>query len=155
MSVGPEAFRASLRKFASGITIVTVALGDALYGMTCTSFASVSLDPPLVLVCLENDSHTLNAVTQARSFAVSVLGEAHEDLARAFSTPGTKPFHLLGGRAEDGAPMADEPPAWLECSVEKIFEAGDHHVVLGLVEACGTNGNKPLLYFDRRYHRLR
>lgn len=154
MSVGPEAFRESLRKFASGITIVTVALDDDFFGMTCTSFASVSLEPPLVLVCLENDSHTLNAVTQARSFAVSILSDEHEHLARAFATPGDKPFHLLRRRASDGAPMADDPPAWLECAVDKIIEAGDHHVVLGLVESCGTDGRDPLLYFDRHYRHL-
>ena len=130
MSVTSEAFRSTLRLFASGITIVASHADGAPHGMTCTSFASVSLEPPLVLVCLERDSHTLAAVSASGVFAVSVLS------------------------APNGSPILDGAIAWLACTVERNLEAGDHNVVVGLVEDCAFNSGEPLLYFDRAYRKF-
>ena len=155
MTVGPDEFRGALRKFASGITIVTAAVDAAFYGMTCTSFASVSLEPPLVLVSLENDSHTLRAVTRAGTFAASMLNAAQEDIARAFSTPGPKSFDTIDHKlAGNGAPLVLDAIALLECDVVEVVAAGDHHIIVGSVQWCETNGGDPLLYFDRAYRRL-
>ena len=155
MSVTPEVFRSTLRLFASGITIVATHADGAPHGMTCTSFASVSLEPPLVLVCLERDSHTLAAVSASGVFAVSVLSEEQEIVARTFSEPGEKPFDDFPIRsAPNGCPILDGALAWLACSVERNLEAGDHNVVVGLVDDCAFDSGDPLLYFDRAYRKF-
>jgi len=155
VSVTPEDFRSTLRLFASGITIVATHANGARHGMTCTSFASLSLEPPLVLVCLERDSHTLEAVSASGSFAVSVLSAEQEIVARSFSEPGEKPFDDFSIRnAPNGCPIVDGAIAWLACSVERNLEAGDHNVVVGLVEDCAFDPGEPLLYFDRAYRKF-
>jgi flavin reductase (DIM6/NTAB) family NADH-FMN oxidoreductase RutF len=155
VSVTPEAFKSTLRLFASGITIVATRANGAPHGMTCTSFASVSLEPPLVLVCLERDSHTLEAVSASGVFAVSVLSAEQEVVARSFARPGHKPFDDFPMRdAPNGSPILDGALAWLACSVERNLEAGDHNVVVGLVEDCAFHPGEPLLYFDRGYRKF-
>jgi flavin reductase (DIM6/NTAB) family NADH-FMN oxidoreductase RutF len=155
VSVTPEAFRSTLRLFASGITIVASRARGARHGMTCTSFASVSLEPPLVLVCLERDSHTLGAVSASGVFAVSVLSAEQEVAARSFARPGHKPFDDFPMRdAPNGCPILEGALAWLACSVERNLEAGDHNVVVGLVEDCAFHPGEPLLYFDRDYRKF-
>jgi flavin reductase (DIM6/NTAB) family NADH-FMN oxidoreductase RutF len=155
VSVTPEAFKSALRLFASGITIVATRAHGAPHGMTCTSFASVSLEPPLVLVCLERDSHTLEAVSVSGAFAVSVLSAEQEAVARSFSRPGHKPFDDFPVRdAPNGSPILGGSLAWVACSVERNLEAGDHNVVVGLVEDCAFHSGEPLLYFDRDYRKF-
>lgn len=155
MVVGPEQYREALRKFASGITIVTVAHGGELHGMTASSFASVSLSPPLVLVCLEKSSKTRSLVLEAGHFAANILGDHQESVARSFSESGPKPFGDLKHRpGQQGAPLLDGAIAWIECSVWRVMEAGDHDVVVGEVEACDTRPGAPLVYFDRDYRSL-
>ena len=155
MPVSPEAFRSALRKFASGVTIVTVAAGGELHGMTASSFASVSLVPPLVLVCLDKTSRTLTLVAQSGSFAVNVLRSDQEVASRAFSRPGTKPFESVSHRSgSNGAPILDDAIAVLECSTYQVFAAGDHEVVLGEVTAATVPGGDPLVYYDGAYRSL-
>jgi 3-hydroxy-9,10-secoandrosta-1,3,5(10)-triene-9,17-dione monooxygenase reductase component len=155
VSVTPEAFKSTLRLFASGITIVATRTQDAPHGMTCTSFASLSLEPPLVLVCLERDSHTLEAVSFSGAFAVSVLSAGQEAAARSFSRPGHKPFDDFPMRdAPNGSPILDGSLAWVACSVERNLETGDHNIVVGLVEDCDFSPGEPLLYFDRDYRKF-
>lgn len=155
MPVSPDAFRTALRKFASGVTIVTVSAGEELHGMTASSFASVSLVPPLVLVCLDKTSRTLTLVAQSGSFAVNVLSSDQREASRAFSRPGTKPFESISHRSgANGAPVLDDAIAVLECSTYQVFEAGDHEVVLGEVTAATIPGGDPLVYYDGAYRSL-
>ena len=155
MAVSPDAFRSALRRFASGVTIVTVAAGDELHGMTASSFASVSLDPPLVLVCLDKASRTLTLVSETKTFAVNVLRAAQQEVSRAFSRPGLKPFASVAHRAgRNGAPVLDDAIAVLECTTFRVFEAGDHEVVLGEVTAAATRAGDPLVYYDGAYRSL-
>lgn len=155
MGVSQEAFRAALRKFASGITVVTVSHDGHLHGMTASSFSSVSLDPPLVLVCLAQSSRTRELVEQAGYFAVNILASEHVDTARAFARTGTKPFDTVGyAPGEHGAPLLDAALASLECRTVQVHEAGDHDVVVAAVEACTTRDGAPLLYFDGAYRSL-
>ena len=155
MSVPPDAFRSALRKFASGVTIVTVAADGELHGMTASSFASVSLVPPLVLVCLDKSSRTLALVAQTGSFAVNVLRADQQEVSHAFARAGVKPFssisHHLG---DNGAPLLDDAIAVLECTTYRVFEAGDHDVVLGEVTASAVPGGDPLVYYDGAYRSL-
>jgi flavin reductase (DIM6/NTAB) family NADH-FMN oxidoreductase RutF len=156
MAVSPDAFRSALRRFASGVTIVTVAAGDELHGMTASSFASVSLTPPLILVCLDKTSRTLTLVAETGAFAVNVLRSDQQETSRAFSRPGLKPFASIPHRpGANGAPLLDGAIAHLECTTYRVFEAGDHEVVLGEVTATSAPGGEPLVYYDGAYRSLR
>lgn len=155
MSVGPEDYRKALRRFASGITVVTVANGEELHGMTASSFAAVSLVPPLILVSLEKGSRTRELVLNAGHFGVNILADYQEDLARSFSLPGHKPFentkHRIG---ENKFPLLEGAIAWLECRVYDTVDAGDHDVVIGEVVQCDAREGSPLVYFNRAYRSL-
>ncbi len=156
MAVSAEDFRNALRKFATGVTIVTVASDDDLHGMTASAFASVSLDPPLVLVCLDKTSRTRSLVARTGEFAINVLRSDQEEMSRAFSRPGIKPFDTIGHRrGSNGAPLLDGAIAVLECTTYRVFEAGDHEVVLGEVGACAFADGEPLVYFEGSYRSLR
>ncbi|MDQ3878462.1 MAG: flavin reductase family protein [Actinomycetota bacterium] len=155
MTVAPEAFREALSKFASGVTIVTVAVEDALHGMTASSFASVSLDPPLILVVLDKTSHTRELVRRRQAFAVNVLGADQETVSRAFARSGHKPFDELTFRLnEEGIPLLDGAIAWIECRVFDIVDGGDHDIVIGDVRSCATQPGTPLIYYERAYRSL-
>ena len=152
MPVSADDFRAALRRFASGVTVVTVAIGDHLHGMTASSFASVSLEPPLVLVCLSKTSRTRAMIEEKGSFAVNILSEGQAEVARVFARAGVKPFdELPHTRGSDGEPLLDDAIACIECRTNKITAAGDHDVLFGEVMACTTRGGAPLLYYDQTY----
>ena len=157
MGVGPEEYRDAVRHFASGITVVTVGDENELHGMTASSFAAVSLQPPLVLVNLEKTSRTKTMIRSTGSFAVNILAEGQEDLARMFARSGDKTFddlpHQIGPL---GAPLIDGCLTWLECRTTDVFDGGDHDVFLAEVLATGGSpGKKPLLYYDRGYRSLK
>jgi flavin reductase (DIM6/NTAB) family NADH-FMN oxidoreductase RutF len=155
MAVTSQEYRDALSKFASGVTIVTVNAEGQPHGMTASAFASVSLDPPLVMVCLEKTSRTRELVIDTGSFAVSILSEDQAEIARSFSLPGRKPFDVLSHHAgRNGVPLLDGAIAYVECSLERVVEGGDHDVVIGEVNACELQDGSPLLYFNRGYRSL-
>lgn len=155
MGVGPDEYKDTLRLFASGVTLVTVASEGKLHGMTASSFTSLSLDPPLVLVCLEKGSRTRDMVLSSQAFAVNVLGAAQENVAHFFATVARKSFdHVAHRSGRNGAPLLDEAIAWIQCDVHNIVDGGDHDIVIGEVVECSSTGGAPLLYFDRRYRSL-
>jgi flavin reductase len=155
VTVSPEDFRRALGRFASGVTVVTVH-HEHPHGMTASAFASVSLEPPLVLVCLDHTSHTRSLLLEKRSFAINVLSAAQEDVSRAFSKRGTKPFdELRHHNGETGNPLLDDALAWLECNVHEVVTMGDHDIVVGEVVCADARDGEPLLYFDQGYRALR
>jgi 3-hydroxy-9,10-secoandrosta-1,3,5(10)-triene-9,17-dione monooxygenase reductase component len=120
--------------------------------MTASSFASASLVPPLVVVCLDVQSRTREIVQATGRFAVNILGKDQEWMARAFSKPGDKPFDELSYRpGSDGIPLIEGAIAWLECRVEKTTNAGDHDIVIGDVLTASSNEGAPLIHYDRAY----
>lgn len=155
MAVDPTEFRQALSRFASGVTVVTVAGEGELHGMTASSFASVSLDPPRVLVCLDKSSHTRSVLDSSSTFAVNVLSAEQEPISRAFASAGPKPFGSLPHKKGDnGAPLLDGALAWIECTTTEIVDGGDHDVVIGDVTACSSAAGTPLIYFARGYRSL-
>jgi flavin reductase (DIM6/NTAB) family NADH-FMN oxidoreductase RutF len=155
VGVGPSEYKDALRKFASGVTLVTVAADGDVHGMTASSFASVSLDPPLIVVSLEKGSRTREMVLASRRFIVNILSNDQEDIAHAFATVGHKSFESLPHRlGQDGAPLIDGAIAWIECDVRDIVDGGDHDVVIAEVVACSTAEGSPLLYYNRDYRSL-
>lgn len=123
--------------------------------MTASSFAAVSLEPPLILVNLEKRSETLALVRAVGSFAVNVLASDQEDLARSFAASGVKSFSSIDYRnGSDGHPLIEGCIAWMECRTREITDGGDHEVVIGEVAATGSADGPPLIYWDRRYRSL-
>lgn len=156
MPVDPESFRRALRRFATGVTVVTVDHDGELHGMTASSFASVSLDPPLILVCLDRTSRTRALILEKGTFGVNILADDQESVSRSFSRRGTKPFNELPhSRGDTGDPLLDGAIAWIECRLEEMVPAGDHDIFVGEVLACGDRDGTPLLYYDQSYGSLK
>jgi flavin reductase (DIM6/NTAB) family NADH-FMN oxidoreductase RutF len=153
-------YRASVGLFATGITVVTANAVGLEHGMTLNAFASVSLDPLLVLVCVERDAVMHKVLEEAGSFALSVLAGDQEPLARYFADSGrpagTAQFAEVGYRvgASSGAPLLDGALAWLECELERTYDGGDHSIFLGRVLTVERGRvREPLLYFGGAYRR--
>jgi len=157
-AVDPARFRQVLGHFPSGVTVVTALTVRGPVGLSVGSFTSVSLDPPLVgfLPALSSSSWPL--IRDTGSFCVNVLAEDQEDMARLFATRGADRFTGRGWRAapHSGAPILDGVLAWVDCDVEGVSEAGDHHFVLGRVRRLGVTGEgRPLVFFRGGYRALR
>ncbi len=154
--VSAARFRTLLGSFASGVTVVTTRVGDAPAGMTATAVASVSLDPPLLLVCVGRDSDFHAAITQAAAFAVNVLADDQERLSRQFADAAL-PDRLTGvpHRTDGhGLPLLDGAAAHIVCRMRATHEAGDHTIVVGEVVDGTTYPKAPLLHFRGGYRRL-
>lgn len=151
----PEEFRRVMGHFATGVTIVTTRdAGGRPCGLTANAFCSVSLDPALVLVCVERTADTHGCIEATGMFAVSVLGAARgETLSRRFSTmpPGLK-FEGVAHREErTGAPVLEAAIAWVDCRLWRATPAGDHTIFLGEVLAGDAGEGKPLVYYRGGY----
>jgi len=165
MSDGAEAvmrpdeasFRTVLGHFATGVTIVTSMDGDTPCGLAANSFTSVSIDPPMVLFCAAKDSSTWPKIKAAGSFAVNILGDDQEDICRVFATRGADRFSRIGWRASGGSssPLLHEALAYVDCTIENEYDAGDHVVVIGKVIELGvTAKGGPLLFYRGGYGRF-
>ena len=153
MALDPESFRTTLSRFASGITVVTVAADQTMHGMTASSFASVSLEPPRVLVCLDKSSRTRSLLSD--TFAINVLSADQEHISRAFAGTGEKPFDSLDHEiGKNGAPLLHGALAWIECATSSIVDGGDHDIIVGDVTDCSSGDGQPLIYFARAYRTL-
>ena len=157
MPLDPDSFRSVLGRFASGVTVVTAR--DAAgrdHGMTVSAFASLSLSPPLVLICIDHGAsmHELLGVTT--HFAVNILSAGQEALSRRFSSPDAHlRFDGIGyTRGQTEAALLDEALAYLECRLVDRHAAGDHTVFIGEVEAALARAERPLLYYRGGYAQL-
>lgn len=154
MEFDSRAFRQALGQFATGVTVVTVKDGDGVHGMTANAFTSVSLDPPLVLVCIGKQNRTHALIEQVGKFGVSVLAEEHENVSRHFAGARDVPIDITFIEEGVGTPVIRESLAWLDCSVWRLYDGGDHTIVVGQVEALAAPGGKPLLFFQGAYRKL-
>jgi len=158
MTVSDAEFRAVLGRFPTGVTVVTTCEGTAPVGVTVNAFASISLDPPLVMVSIDKRSHLHIAIPQAAYFAVSILTAEQQDLSRRFAgQTGDRAdrFRGVSWRSEaTGAPILSDALAWVDCRVEAIYDGGDHSIILGRVVALGASSGDPLLYYRGRYGRI-
>jgi 3-hydroxy-9,10-secoandrosta-1,3,5(10)-triene-9,17-dione monooxygenase reductase component len=156
MPVDDDAFRRALGQFATGITVVTTRDRDGRpMGLTVSAFSSVSLDPPLVLVCIDNRSEARGGFEGSRVFGVSVLREDQEHYSRRFAQPGREKFaakdlHL----GETGVALVPGALAHVECRVVSAHAAGDHTIYVGEVVRLATTPGRPLLYHASSYYRL-
>lgn len=156
MSVDPSTFRASLGRFASGVTIVTAReAGGRDVGMTVSAFSSLSLEPPMVLVCIDHGASVAPVLEHCDHFAVNVLADGQEALSRRFAEREVDrfdgvPYH----RGERGVALLDGALAHLECRVHTRYPGGDHTILVGAVEAAAAHEGHPLVYFRSEYGRF-
>ncbi len=145
-------FRTVLGHFASGVVVVTGLHAGGPVGLTCQSFFSVSINPPLVAVCPSTRSTSWPRLQERGRFAVNVLAERQEHLARAFSIAGADKFAGVGwSSGPEGMPHIDGCLAWVDCTVEEVHPAGDHLLVVGLVTDLSTGGGEPLIFYRGGY----
>jgi flavin reductase (DIM6/NTAB) family NADH-FMN oxidoreductase RutF len=156
VGVDAASFRRALGQFASGVTVVTTrdASGQPL-GLTVSAFCSVSLEPPLVLVCIDHRSEANRGLRESGLFAVSVLGEDQEAVSRRFAAPGAgklEGFSFLDGH--EGLPLVPGALSHVECRVRSFHEEGDHTVWVGEVRGTRAHPGRPLLHHASGYRRL-
>ncbi|WP_327000852.1 flavin reductase family protein [Dactylosporangium sp. NBC_01737] len=146
---GSRRLRRVLGEFATGVTVVAADSPRGPVGMTVNSFTSVSLDPPLILVCLATAASTTRAVTDAGSFAVSILRRDQRGICDTFAARRPDKFSAVGTvEAATGAPVIDDALAYLDCRVHDVLPAGDHVVVIGEVaDAAAACDGEPLTFF--------
>ena len=147
--------------FASGVTVATTVHEGQLRGVTVSAFAAVSLDPPLVLICLANESESKDWIAESGIFAVNILSDEQEFLSERFAARAPIVNARFDGvpyyTAVTGSPILADSLAWYDCRVEAAHGSGDHTIFIGRVEAMGFGGEgkQPLLYFANRYAGIR
>lgn len=156
MSIDTDHFRALLGRFATGVTIVTIR--DAQHrdhGMTVTAFSSLSLEPPLVLVCIDNAATMMPTMAVTETFAVNILSDTQEPLSRRFAGLIDDRFAGLSWtRSALGNVLLDGVAASLECRIVARYPAGDHLIVIGEVDSGAIGDARPLLYYRGGYTQL-
>lgn len=157
MTFDQRAFRDALGCFTTGVAVVTaVAEGAPPIGITVNSFTSVSLDPPLVLICLARSAQSFDAFTEAEHFAISILAEDQQDLSVRFSRRDLDDrwAGVATERWDSGAPILTGALAAFECAREAEFDGGDHVILVGRVLRLASQAGRPLLYARGRYAAL-
>jgi len=149
-----ELFREVFGRFATGVAVITSYGPAGSGGMTANALCSLSLDPLLALVCIENRARTLPIVRESGRFAVSILSSAQEHLAGVFASKLPEGDKLEGVQhhLEHGMPIIDGALAWAACELRDLIAGGDHTIAIGEVVAMGLGGGEPLLWYLGRYH---
>ena len=160
VSLTKEHFRRVMGQFATGVTVVTTRLGDEVHGLTVNAVCSVSLEPLLVLVCVDHAADTHPLLEKSGVFAVNILSDEQEDLSRLFAGPTEEKagrLEAMGYRtAVTGAPIMKACLAYLDCRVVAAYPGGDHTIFVGQVEEAEIGEDSPpLLFFRGRYARVR
>jgi len=158
--VSEAQFRETLAHFATGVAVVTAPGPQGPHGVTVNAFASLSLSPPLVLICLERGRPSHAVLEQSAVFAVNILAVGQEDVSRHFAAPdrpeGPEAFRGVPVRpGRRGAPLLEGAVAWVECRIVARHPGGDHTIFVGAVEAADVDvGRRPLVYYHRAYRAL-
>lgn len=154
--VPAETFREAMSRWASGVTVVTAEGPDGLAGMTASAFSALSLDPPLILVCVAHSSTQHDALIAAPGFAVHMLSHDQHGLSNHFAQKGGDKFAGLDHRPGPfGAPLLDDVTVRLICARDAAPVAGDHTILIGRVVEAEISDGEPLLHWNRSYHRLK
>jgi flavin reductase len=141
--------------WATGVTVVTTDGEAGSHGLTANAVASLSLDPPLLLVAVDKRAATLDYLKKNGCFAVNILRLDQEEVSKRFATPGPKDFSDLNiNTAATGSPILADCLAYLDCRVSEILPGGDHEIFVGEIVAGEYQGGEPLLYFSGGYRRL-
>ncbi|HZZ54631.1 MAG TPA: flavin reductase family protein [Trebonia sp.] len=149
--VGAETFRRAMASVCTPVSVVTAMAGDRPHGTTVSAFASLSLNPPMILVSLDKSSELLRHVRRTLIFGLNVLHTDQAALAAGFARKGDDKFNGISWMLERGVPRLDGCAAWLACSVERMVTGGDHTVVFGHVVSAAHAPASPLTYYQRRF----
>jgi flavin reductase (DIM6/NTAB) family NADH-FMN oxidoreductase RutF len=153
-----DQFRSAMRRWGSGVSILTTRREGGILGITVSSFCSLSLNPPLVLACIDRKARSHASIEKDAAFAVNVLKDSQERLSELaaghLGERGNWLEDVPHRKAETGAPVLADCLAWFDCRLEAVHDGGDHTIFVGRVEAAGHSQGRPLLYYDGAYHRL-
>jgi flavin reductase (DIM6/NTAB) family NADH-FMN oxidoreductase RutF len=150
-------YRQTIGRFATGVAVVTAQSGDGPVGMTANALCSLSLEPLLVLVCIDNSARTLGPIEATGRFAVNVLRAEQHALADAFASKEPKQRHFadVAWRLHQGVPVLHESLAWLVCDLRELHPGGDHKIGIGAVTDMGQDvSGRPLVWYEGRYGTL-
>jgi flavin reductase (DIM6/NTAB) family NADH-FMN oxidoreductase RutF len=153
----PDTFRTAMANLPTGVTIVTASGTEGPAGATANAVCSLSIEPMLMLACLDRGSRTLLAVQAADRFAVSVLHKGQEAIARSFATkePVAEKWAGVAWSERGGLPAIDDALVWLACDLRDVISAGDHVIVTGEVTDLAVSEGDPLVFYDGQYLPLR
>jgi flavin reductase (DIM6/NTAB) family NADH-FMN oxidoreductase RutF len=152
----PDRFRAAMAGLPTGVTIITANGPDGPAGATANAVCSLSIEPMMMLACLDRGSRTLLAVQAADSFGISVLHAGQERVARSFATkaPVAEKWAGVAWGERDGLPAVDDALIWVACDLRDVLAAGDHVIVTGEVRALETTEGDPLVFYGGEYKPL-
>lgn len=157
MSFDKNDFRRCMGHFATGITVVTTNLAENKpCGMTINSFASLSLEPPLILFSLDKNAHNHDNFTSCNKLVVNILNEDQKDISVAFAHPSSVNWNkILYVEAKNGCPVIKGCLAYVECIIENIYQGGDHSIIIGRVTDMQISPQEqPLIYFKGKYRKV-
>jgi flavin reductase (DIM6/NTAB) family NADH-FMN oxidoreductase RutF len=159
VAIDPLEYRSIIGSFATGVTVITAAADGEMQGMTANAITSLSLDPVMLLICVDRSSHTHRILEEGGAFTVNILGEHQQDVSRLFAKKAEPERGTLRGQpfriGKTGAPVLEDCLAFIECRVAEVHSGGDHTIFLGEVIDLGiVKDVPPLLFFRGGYRSL-
>ena len=153
MPVSPDDFKSAMRRFATGVTIVTTTGGGTVHGFTANAFASVTADPPMLLICVNRAANSHPIISAAGVFCVNILALDQQNVAERFAqrSAGNKFDALDWHEGTTGSAIIDGSLAYFDCTLAEEHTAGTHTIFIGTVVECGSTSGVPLGYFDGSY----
>ncbi len=152
----PARLRSAMGRFPTGVTVVGALSGGEPAGLSANAVSSLSLEPPLMLACIDRGSRTLRAIEAAGRFGINLLGAGSADLAIGFSRPVpiAEKWVDVGWREHHGTPMLDAAILWIGCELDEVISGGDHMIVTGAVLATEERPGEPLIFHEGEYRPL-
>ena len=152
----PREIRNVMGHFATGVTVITTKdKSGTPQGITANAFTSLSMDPPMVLICIDKKANCYDCFEESNVFAVNFLGEHQEHLSTRFATKGIEKFEgIEWRRGEHDEPLLEDAIGYVTCTIKHSYEGGDHTIYLGQILTAEASGDRPLLFFKGKYHRL-
>lgn len=156
MTISKDEFKASLGRFASGVTVVTTKDTDGkLHGLTVSAFCSVSLKPPLILVCIHKQTGSYHAFEKSKQFVVNILSAEQEHISNQFAKQHEDKFEGIPfQKGLEDLPVLEDCLVNLECRLKHSYDGGDHTIFVGEIQRTHVSEGNPLTYFQGNYHRI-
>ncbi len=156
MPIERNELRRVMGHFATGVTVITTLSKEGkLHGLTANAVSSLSLDPPLLIICVDKKAESYPCFEETKVFTVNILADDQEDISRRFAVSGGEKFEGVAyRRGANGAPILNGTLAHLECKLYASYDGGDHTIYLGLIDEAETREVKPLLFFRGGYREL-
>jgi flavin reductase (DIM6/NTAB) family NADH-FMN oxidoreductase RutF len=156
MAIDPRELRNVMGHFATGVTVITTRdTAGKPFGLTANAFSSLSLDPPLVLICVDKKVDCYACFEQSKAFVVNILSEGQDPLSTRFATKGIEKFESVPIRQGNlGVPLLEGALGHIECTMVNAYDGGDHTIYVGEVQSVAASGGRPLLFFKGKYNRL-